>query len=348
MPTRRTMIKIIFGAGALLLPWTPFTGILRQALLREARVRQQVPDSPAGAAGKSAVNKEEEFQNSTKRTAVLQDVVALAAPDMEGRRAGTAGEVKAAAYLTAAMQALRLKPLAGTTYVQAFTVPPMVERYVGGRLTFQAAGNAGLRAPSANLLGVLPGERNDEFILLSAHYDHLGVFAGELYPGANDNASGVACILQVVRRLLEEKATLQRTLIIAFWSGEEMGFLGSKAFVQNPLVPLAEIKAVFNVDTVGNGPEGNFALWGNEASVAVKALQAAAESLGATVPLVASGGHNSDQVSFTQVGIPAATLMSKAWLENNHTVKDTADFVQEEQILLAAEIVYQAVLKLGQ
>lgn len=340
MSSRRTFLKRILATSAFVLPWIRWPerwGQILSAWPREPKAHLTLPHSQAAVLTLG--------KDSGISSEIMRVVTTLASPQCEGRRAGTAGEANASGFLLTEMQALGLQPFSGDSYIQAFTVPPMVEVQVGRRLTFQQ-GEKGLRAPSANLLGFLPGEREDEMVLLSAHYDHLGMFQGKLYPGANDNASGVACVLQVVRQLLKTKVTPKRTLGVAFWSGEEMGFLGSQAFVQNPPFPLAKIKAVLNLDTVGNGLKGDFVLWAKEKNVAVEALQVAAGAMGAAAPIVPGTGHNSDQVSFAQVGIPAATLMARAWLENNHTVKDVPNFVNESQIQLASELVFRAALRL--
>ncbi|MHB1650922.1 MAG: M28 family metallopeptidase [Desulfitobacteriaceae bacterium] len=338
MSTRRVFLKTIFGLGALALPWTLWPsrfGKGLEFLVGQTPVRLSLPEA-------AIVDTKDGKDPSSE---IMENIFRLASPDLQGRRAGTAGETKAADYLIQELSLLELKPLGSTdlSFVQAFTIPPVIESVVNGRLTFRPGEQADLRTPSANILGGFVGEQPEEVVLLSAHYDHLGVFEGQLYPGANDNASGVACILAVMRRLIQEKVKLKRTVVIAFWSAEEMGFVGSNAFVKNPPIPLKRIKAVFNVDTVGNGRIGDFALWAEGPNDAVKALQTAAAAVKARVPLVPFGGHNSDQVSFAGVGIPAVTLMSADWLEDNHTVKDTPEFVQPEQIKLASEIIYRAV-----
>ncbi len=282
------------------------------------------------------------------RTA-MDDIYALTAPEMQGRKAGSVGEAKAAEYLASQLSMLGLRPMGdpNTGFIQAFTIPPVVETRVNGRLTFKSGENRNLRFPSINLLGGLMGEQTQEIILLSAHYDHLGVFEERVYPGANDNASGVGCILDVIRRIIREAEVPKRTIVIAFWSAEEMGFVGSQAFVQSPSFTLNQIHAVLNADSVGNGMVGNFALWGDGKNPAVNAIQLAAAKCGASAQLTPRAGHNSDSVSFALQGIPAATLLAQEWLYKNHTPEDTIALVKSEQIYLATEIMYQAVRTLA-
>jgi Zn-dependent M28 family amino/carboxypeptidase len=280
----------------------------------------------------------------------MEDIVALTTPEMEGRRAGLVGEGRASQYLAKELSMLGLKPMGdrGESFAHVFTIPPVRESVVGGRLTFAAGSIGALRTPSMNLLGGLMGEKEDEVILLSAHYDHLGIYHGEVYPGANDNASGVGCILDVLRRLIRENRTPKKTIVFAFWSAEEMGFVGSNAFVNSPSFPLKQIQAVINVDTIGNGSVGEFALWAEgERNLAIQTIKKAATEAGASVIHSPNGGHNSDQVSFAQAGIPAVTLLARDWLQNNHTPEDTAGNIKIEQLQLATEIVYRAVKMLA-
>lgn len=345
MQSRRVFLKLLLGFGAVALPWTGWPIKLKNVLEPLGSSPQvKLYSQPAQSQPDIFVQVE-----SLSRTA-MDDIVALTAPEMEGRRAGLPGEGRASQYLAKELSLLGLKPMGdrGESYAHVFTIPSVKETVIGGRLTFGSGPTGMLRSPSMNLLGGLMGEKQEEAILLSAHYDHLGTYQGEVYPGANDNASGVGCILDVVRRLMRERETPKRTLVFAFWGAEEMGFVGSNAFVNSPSFPLNTIKAVINVDTVGNGMIGNFGLWSEgENDIAFKTLQKAAAQAGASAVLTPNNGHNSDQVSFARVGIPAVTLMARDWLQNNHTPQDTAGQIKVEQVELATEIVYQAVRELA-
>lgn len=345
MQTRRVFLKLLLGLGAVALPWTLWPSRIKSVLepLGESpKVKLYThPSQPQPA---------EFFQGESFGRTAMDDIVALTAPEMEGRRAGSAGEGRATQYLEKELSLLGLKPMGDKeeSFGHVFTIPPVKETVVGGRLTFTAGPVGMLRAPSMNLLGGLIGEKQEEVIILSAHYDHLGSYRGEVYPGANDNASGVGCVLDVLRRLLLEKETPKRTIVLAFWGAEEMGFVGSNAFVNAPSFPLKTIQAVINVDTIGNGRVGNFGLWSEgEDNLAFRAVQKAASQAGASALHTPNGGHNSDQVSFAQAGIPAVTLMSREWLLNNHTPQDTVGNIEVEQVRVATEIVYRAVKELA-
>lgn len=112
----------------------------------------------------------------------------------------------------------------------------------------------------SNVLGSIPGERSDEYVIVGAHFDHLGVdetLANDrIYNGADDNASGVSAVLQIARAFLATGQKPLRTVIFAFWDGEEKGLLGSKYFVQScPFI--SQVKGYLNFDMIGrnNKPE---------------------------------------------------------------------------------------------
>lgn len=342
MQTRRAFIKTLLGLGAIVLPWsflpTRFGETIKTGL---GRPPVEFLRPPA-----TKLNKEIDYQ-ILSRTA-MDDIYVLTGSEMQGRKAGAVGEMKAAEYLATQLSMLGLRPMGDpqTGFIQAFTIPPVMETRVNGRLTFKSGEPTNLRAPSVNIIGGLMGEETQEIILLSAHYDHLGIFEGQVYPGANDNASGVGCILDVLRRILREGTIPKRTIVIAFWSAEEMGFVGSQAFVHSSPI-LEQIQAVLNADTIGNGMIGNFALWADGNNMAVKAIRQAASDCGASALLAPFNGHNSDSVSFASVGIPAVTLMERDWLYKNHTPEDTIGMLKPEQISLASEIMYRAVRRLA-
>lgn len=105
-----------------------------------------------------------------------------------------------------------------------------------------------------NVIGFIPGETS-EFIVFSAHYDHLGRMGKKVYiPGAQDNASGVATLLDLADYYSKTKPYY--SIAFMFFFGEEAGLIGSKYYVQNPLFPLKNIKFLINLDLVGTGDEG--------------------------------------------------------------------------------------------
>jgi hypothetical protein len=108
---------------------------------------------------------------------------------------------------------------------------------------------------SRNVVGVLAGsdpKLAGEAIVLGAHLDHLGVVDGVIHPGADDNASGVAALLEIARAFAASRERPKRTLVFAFWTGEEEGKFGSAHWVRHPLWPLSKTAAYLNLDMIGH------------------------------------------------------------------------------------------------
>lgn len=101
-----------------------------------------------------------------------------------------------------------------------------------------------------NVLGVIPGKKIDEVIVAGAHYDHVGMYNGYIYNGADDNASGTVGILTLARALTASGEKPDKTIIFALWTGEEKGLLGSRYYTANPNVPIENIKMHINFDMI--------------------------------------------------------------------------------------------------
>ncbi len=172
-----------------------------------------------------------------------QHVETLASPEFAGR-SGPGGE-KAAAYVTDHLRDLGLAPLFGDSYEQVIpdlATPggPPLGRNVGAKL----AGSDPALA--------------DEWIILAAHFDHLGVRGGRLYPGADDNASGVAMLLEVARTLAaaEGPDRPRRSVMLIGFDLEEQGLWGSRYFVEHMPVPLEKVKLFVTADMLGRALAG--------------------------------------------------------------------------------------------
>jgi len=116
---------------------------------------------------------------------------------------------------------------------------------------------------SQNVIGIIEGKRKTDYILLTAHYDALGMFGDKVFHGAHDNASGVATILDLANYYSKSENKPQYSLVFIAFSGEEIGLLGSNYYVENPVVPNDKIKIVLNLDLVGSGSGGLLVVNGN-------------------------------------------------------------------------------------
>lgn len=345
MKTRRAFLKFLLGTGALFLPWTTLPERLFSTiskLLGKPDIKLELPSRAAGESLK--------WQEEVLARKALEDIKVLSHPDMEGRRACTAGETKALIYLEQQLGLMGLKAFGQDNFLQLFSVPPMEEKLINGRALFRPGDPNGLRLPSCNILAGLEGKKKEETVIISAHFDHLGIYNGRLCPGANDNASGVGCVLEVMRRLVKKKlkGTIpQRNIVASFWGAEEMGALGSKHFVQNPTIPLKHLKAVINLDTVGNGELKDFILWHNENTSIIEIVKRAGQKNGVRIQPVSRNGHYSDEISFSGTGVPAVTILSKDWLWKNHTPEDNIAIIKEDKLSLVCEILCDIVEQLA-
>ncbi|WP_169976596.1 M28 family peptidase [Tautonia rosea] len=164
------------------------------------------------------------------------DVFHLASPELEGRR-GEGGRA-AGDFIIERLQELGLEPAFGDRYDQEFT-----------------SGGLNGRNIAARIQGTDP-DRDANWLILSAHYDHLGIRGGQFYPGADDNASAVAMVLEVARCIVEGPDRPSRGILFVFFDLEEEGLLGSQHFVREPPVPLEQIGLFLTADMLGRSFAG--------------------------------------------------------------------------------------------
>lgn len=162
----------------------------------------------------------------------------LASDSLQGRNAGDEGGRMAAAYIVSLLEEWGVKPLGDDGYLQPFVIKD---------------------CEMNNILAVIPG-KSDEYVIVGAHYDHVGIGVAvdgdSCYNGADDNASGVSAVLQIARAVKKMRKTPERSIIFAFWDGEEKGLLGSRHFVENCAF-LSHVSAYMNFDMIGRGPVDN-------------------------------------------------------------------------------------------
>jgi hypothetical protein len=173
------------------------------------------------------------------RARLRAEVERLASPEFQGRRG--AGGRKTADHLVDTFRALKLEPLFDGEYTQA--IPDREPGRTQGR-------NVGAR-----LVGSDP-ELRDEWVIVAAHYDHLGVRNGVLYPGADDNASGVAMMLEVARAMKQGAQPPKRSLMFIGFDLEEIGLYGSRYFVEHSPVPLEKVALFVTADMIGRALGG--------------------------------------------------------------------------------------------
>lgn len=207
-------------------------------------------------------NKEYKPENKIK-----EDVAFLADNKLEGRQTGTPGELKAAEYIKDRFEKLGLTGKGTKGFYQDFTFKPKTNPHEEVKFTENADGTITGR----NVVGYLDNKAENT-VVIGAHFDHLGyggdgsLHRGEkaIHNGADDNASGVAVMLNLISKL-KEKNTNNNYLFMAF-SGEEMGLLGSNYFVKNPTINTKAVSYMINMDMVGRLKDSALAVYGTGTS----------------------------------------------------------------------------------
>ena len=226
---------------------------------------------------------------------LLRDLSALAHDSMEGRGTGSEGAAMARALLVRELEAAGVQPME-PSWEHPFTWGD--EASTGVNVLGRVEGTGAADGPAS-------------MIVLTAHYDHLGVRDGELFNGADDNASGTAAALEIAR--LVAASPLRSTLVVAFVDAEEVGLQGARAFVAEPPLPLPDATLAVNLDMVART---GGVLWAAGASH-TPALRPILERVAADAPLTLRLGHDrpnapegddwttaSDHGPFHEAGIP--------------------------------------------
>jgi len=175
-----------------------------------------------------------------------------------------------------------------------------------------------------NIVGQIEGENKDSLILITAHFDHLGKVGNSLFPGASDNASGTAFLLELAKHF--SKNPPKYSLVFIGFAGEEAGLVGSQYFVENPLVDLSKIKFLLNFDIMGAGEDGiqivNSSVFTKEYDLLnrinsdknyIKQIKKRGEAC------------NSDHCPFYKKGVPSFFVYTLGGAGFYHDVFDTAD-----------------------
>ena len=244
---------------------------------------------------------------------MLEEIRGLAALP-GGRGPASPGLERAAEMIQTAFSAAGLKPFSGAP------VAPGARRPAGGNLVYAAEGTKN------------PGE----YVALCAHYDHLAQKNGEVFPGADDNASGVALLLELARHYAKNPG--ERSLVFAAFDGEEQGRLGSSGFLSAlPPGVKAKVNAALNFDTVGRLDGGKILVLGSGSSDKwAHIFRGAGFVTGSDYELVKEDLDSSDQQSFIEAGIPAVQFFSGPKPEY-HKASDTADKIDAAGLVKQAE-----------
>lgn len=259
---------------------------------------------------------------------LLADLATLAHDSMAGRGTGTPGAARARTFLEESLLE------AGAT--------PAYERLA---YEFEWRGGTGY-----DVVGLVDGlDAGGPAIVLTAHYDHLGIRDGEIFNGADDNASGVAALLEITRRLVETPP--RHDIVVAFMDAEEQGFQGSQAFVDAPPIDFGRIALNVNLDMVSR-TDGLLWIGGTAHTPALRDVLAPLVDL---APLTLRFGHDrpgapegddwtnaSDHAPFHEVGIPFIYFGVEDH-EDYHRATDDIERIDPGEYVAAARTILAAV-----
>lgn len=283
------------------------------------------------AAGRAVAAEFNAAMSSIRASDIEQHIEVLADDSFEGREAGTRGGHAAGVYLVKRLQRYGLKPAGDDgSYFQVFD------------------------GAYRNVLGLLEGsdpELKNEFVVVGAHYDHVGYGTqrnsygpiGYIHNGADDNASGIAGLLEVVEAFTSLDRRPKRSVLFACWDGEEKGLLGSKHWAAQPTVPLPNVVFALNADMIGRLSGKPLMIYGSRSGTGLRQF-VSQQNRGTNLPIDFTWEMkaNSDHHSFYARGIPV--LMLHTGLHDDyHRPSDDAHLVDHQGAEQVARFLFQLV-----
>lgn len=270
---------------------------------------------------------------------ILSHINTLAADDYEGRGTGAAGGEKAAAYVESQFRKIGLKPLGDAgSYRQEFT-------FKGG---MHGTGNEG---KTMNVAGYLDNGAQHT-IIIGAHFDHLGLGndgnsldpdpKGKIHNGADDNASGVAGLLELARQFAGKPKERNNFLFLAF-SGEELGLYGSKYWTEHPTLDLSKVNYMINLDMVGRYEAAKgLSVSGSGTSPVWEPLLKELGNGKITIKTDSSGTGPSDHTSFYLKNIPVLHFFTGSH-NDYHKPTDDADKINAEGEAMIMDLIVKLI-----
>ena len=280
---------------------------------------------------------------------IKEDVVFLADDKLEGRQTGSEGEKEAGDYIAKRFKDIGLEPKGTDGYFQTFTFTPKKDPHSKAEFTDSSSDGT---ITGRNVLGFIDNDAS-QTIVIGAHYDHLGYneYGGSLYRGeekqihngADDNASGVAVLLNLASKLKESNKG--NNYLFMTFSGEEMGLLGSNYFVKNATVPTDSINYMLNMDMVGRlKQDSTLAVYGTGTSPIFKQVITAHNDKFKLIEKE-SGVGPSDHTSFYLNDVPVLHFFTGQH-EDYHKPSDDFDKLNYEGMATISTYIYDIITDL--
>ncbi len=256
----------------------------------------------------------------------------LASDSFAGRATGSNGYEKAANYVSRYFEQNNVVPV-GSTYFQNFKIDTKTVR---SKVHLQNASEDSVE--TMNVVGIKKGIFHpDEYVVITAHLDHLGKKQDSIYHGANDNASGIA-VMMAVAHALKDIPTDRSVVFIAF-TAEEVGLMGSGYFVTHPPIDLKKIRFMVNLDLVGSGTNGIMVQGVDGHKEVFTAIQVVNQKYFQFELGTRPNSPNSDQYYFHLLGVPAFFMYAYNGTIPYHSPGDTADKIDSVVIENVAKFV---------
>ncbi|MBN2408479.1 MAG: M20/M25/M40 family metallo-hydrolase [Candidatus Aminicenantes bacterium] len=196
-----------------------------------------------------------------------------------------------------------------------------------------------------NIVGYVEGsdaKLRQECLVIGGHFDHNGFHMGLLFPGANDNASGSAAVMEIAEAFSKLKKKPKRSVVFALFGGEEMGLQGSSHFVEHIPPPFSNVDTMFNFDMVGEGDGSGIGYSGDvpELKTIIEEADQHIGTLGRTYPIRGVGVGGSDHAPFYQKGIPVVSFHSNGPHLHYHQTGDTIYRINPDMIADVAKLAF--------
>lgn len=277
-----------------------------------------------------------------------QDVTFLADDKLEGRGTGTEGEKIASEYIATRFEKLGLTPKGTNAYIQAFSFKPKTGPHSKAKFTKESTDST---ITGRNVIGYIDNKATNT-IIIGAHYDHLGfgdegsLYRGDsiqIHNGADDNASGVAVMLNLASKL--RKVNTGNNYLFMAFSGEEMGLLGSNYFVKNATINIEKVNYMINMDMVGRlKVDSTLAVYGTGTSAI---WSQTINSLNTDFKLIEkeSGVGPSDHTSFYLADMPVLHFFTGQH-ENYHKPSDDSDLLNYDGMYKISDFIFNIITDL--
>ncbi len=288
----------------------------------------------------------------------------LASDSMQGRKTGTLGSTKAALFLANELERYGLDPAGDNGFFQNV---PLARIQVDGpngprerlmlpspSLDFDELPAENIIENEVNVVALIPGSDPsvaNEGVVIGAHYDHVGIGppidGDSIYNGADDDGSGTVAILEIARDLARNNRP-RRTVIILLSTAEEMGLLGTRWYIENPVFPLEQTVADFQIEMIGR-PDSLAGGFGRGWLTGFERTTMGEQLVNKGSPIVPDPRPDqnfffrSDNIAFARIGIPAHTLSSYNLHDDYHRPSDEVQYIDFDHMAAIVEAAVEAV-----